>query len=490
MKKALLGAIFTLLFSQNPTYASDARVDATGGLSLVVTDEVDDVNPFNLGDPAGLALLAPQTRFDAGGEWVKEYFPPSGDQFHVYGAMNDLTSDNVKYHGLIAFLNNNWAIQADGDTLHTEGEQNPSNNVDTNDRYRGTFKTAYDFGIFTLGGQIQPSQSNVKFKDHFLTTVTSDEILSATGTMNSLSGTGAILINLLGTDNTKQDHLRVGGIVSTQLTPSQEVDSLPVSNTLSTNTFTLTQTTTDQNVLTWGPEIYFDSPGFQAALVGRLANFDVSFEQDSTNSGAIANISKFKAESGTISAGIAVFKITSPIASGLNLKTGGAFTLEIDNSNSYQTSGAANGGASITGWNGQFGVGFENPQDYTLGIQVSAAGINGNEGNSASVTTTNNYFDYKISVGGERWISKHWAVRLGFTYEDANNKGTAEQPGFFFPIDPGLEVQTNTLSGGLGYADARLKLDLNLFIGQPQVANDPSGYGNQYGAQGAASLLF
>jgi hypothetical protein len=490
VKKALLWAISTLLFSTNLGYASDARVDSMGGLTLVATDEADDINPFTLGNPAGLALLAPQTRFDMGGEWMKEDFPSSGDQYHLYGTMNDITSDNVKYHGLIAFLNNNWAVQADGDTLHTEGEQNPASNVDTNDRYRGTFRTAYDFGIFTLGGQIQPSQSNISFNEHLFASSSTFEILPGAGTVTNFSGTAGLLINLIGSEEKDKNHLRIGGVVSTPLSAIQETDNLPVSNTFSGTTFSLTQKTTEQDLLTWGPEIYFDSPGFQVALLGRFANFDVNFEQDSTNTVSITNIPSFKAESGTVSAGTAVFKMTNSIATGLNLNTGGFFTIEADNSNSFQSSGTANGGTSITAWNGQFGIGFENPQDYTLGVQVSLAGISGNEGDSGGVTTTNNYIDYKISVGGERWLSKNWALRVGFAYEDANNKGTAEQPGFFFPIDPGSEMETNTLTSGLGYADAHFKLDLNFFIGQPQAANNSSDYRNQYGAQGAAALLF
>ncbi|HET9870219.1 MAG TPA: hypothetical protein VFR02_06980, partial [bacterium] len=83
MKKAPLLAIFILFLGQSISLASDTRVDSMGGLSLVATDEVDDINPFILGNPAGLALLPAQSRLDVAGEWIKEYFPPSGDQFHL-----------------------------------------------------------------------------------------------------------------------------------------------------------------------------------------------------------------------------------------------------------------------------------------------------------------------------------------------------------------------------------------------------------------------
>ena len=491
MKKALLWAISILLLSQNPSHASDARVDSMGGLTLVATDEADDVNPFTLGNPAGLALLAPQSRFDVGAQWVKEYFPPSQDEFHVYGLMNDLDSDNVKYHGLIAFLSKDWAIQADGDTRHTEGEDNLSSNQATNDRTRGTFKTAYNFGPFTLGGQIQPSQSNIVFKDYLLTAAPNSEVLGGTGTANTLVSTGGLLLNLLGSNNPKQDHLRIGGVVSIPLSPSQEIDNLPVSNTLTTNTLTLTEKTTEQNALTWGPEIYFDSPGsFELGLIGRFSTFDIYFEQDSTNTGSIANVPNFKDQTGTVAAGIAILKITTPVTDGMNLKTGGFFSVENANTSGFLPSGNANGGVSVTGWSGQLGVGFEHPQDYTIGVQASLSGVTGSEGNSSAVTTTNNFLDYKISVGGEHWLSKTWALRVGVVYEDANNKGTAEQNQLLFPVDPGEEIITTAIVAGLGYDDSKLKFDLNLSTAQPTLVNDPSGYGNIYGAQCAAALIF
>jgi hypothetical protein len=47
-----------------PCSATETRVDSTGGLSLVMTDESDQIDPFIFGNPAGLALLSPQNRLD------------------------------------------------------------------------------------------------------------------------------------------------------------------------------------------------------------------------------------------------------------------------------------------------------------------------------------------------------------------------------------------------------------------------------------------
>ncbi len=488
VKKALLWAISTLLFSTNLGYASDARVDSMGGLTLVATDEADDINPFTLGNPAGLALLAPQTRFDVGGQWYKE--ASSDEQFHIYGTMNELDNDNVKYHGLIAFLNPNWAIQADGDTLHNEGQDdNQTTNVGTNDRIRGLFRSAYNFGPFVLGGSIQPTQSNITFRDYVLTAAPSDEVSGGTGTANTLVGTAGLLLNLVGSSDLKQAHLRIGGDISAQLSPSQEIDNLPVSNTLTSNTFNLTETTTDHNVLTWSPEIYFDSPGtLQAALIGHFSTFNISFEQDST--GAIPSIPKYNAQTGTAAIGIAVFKMTNPISDSMNFKSGLLVTAETADTAGFVPAGTANGGVSINAWTAQAGVGFDHPQDYTVGVQTNLEQITGNESDSGGVTSTNNFFDYKIAVGAERWLSKTWALRLGVVYEDADNKGTVGQDEFLFEVGPNSEIITTTINAGIGYEDPWLKLDLNLSAGQPSVVNDPSIYANQYGAQLAASFKF
>jgi hypothetical protein len=487
MKKALLWAISILLLSQNPSHASDARVDSMGGLTLVATDESDDINPFTLGNPAGLALLAPQSRFDADAQWFKESYPPTSDLFHVYGTMSELNNDNVKYHGLMVFLNNNWAVQVDGDTLHTESQSDYSANIYTDDRYRELFRTAYNFGPFVLGGEVRPEQTSIVFKPYNINLSTN--VTNGTGTETALTGTAGLLANLLGNDP-KQSHLRIGGIVSSQLNPTQEINSLSVIYSGST-TLTLTDTFTDSNVLTWGPEIYFESSkNFQASVFGHFSNFNVSFEEDSSNPGALIGTSPFNAETGTLAIGAAVFKMTIPLTDSINLKGGGLVSAESADTSNFSPSGSANGGVSLNAWTAQAGVGFDDPQDYTLGIQANFEQITGNQGNASSVSMTN-FFDYKICVGGERWLSKDWAMRLGVTYEDANNMGTAQQNQFLFPVYPGQHVTTTTIVAGIGYQDSHLKIDVNLSEAQPNLSDDdPREYGEIYGAQIATSLNF
>ena len=488
MKKALLWAISTLLLSQSLCYASEARVDSMGGLTLIATDESEAINPFTLGNPAGLALLAPQSRFDVDAQWVKEYYPPTGDEFHVYGLMSQLNNDTVKYHGLMVFLNNNWAVQADGDTLHTESQNDYTTHVDTNDRYRELLRTAYNFGPFVLGGQVQPTQTTINFKPYDIDLNT--KVTSGTGTENNLTGTAGLLADFSGNSDPKQSHLRIGGVVSTQLNPAQETDNLSVLNS-GTTSLTLTDTFNESNLLTWGPEIYFESPGtFEASITGRFSNFNVSYERDSSNPGVFLGTPGFNLETGNAAIGVAVFKMTNALTDAINLKTGGLISVEIANTGNFTPSESPNGGVSLNAWTAQAGIGFDHPQDYTLGVQADFEQINGNESDSSGVTATNNFFDYKIHVGGERWLSKAWALRVGVIYEDADNMGNAEQDQFLYPILPGERIETTTIVAGIGYQDSHLKIDANLSEAQPNLSDDASNYGNFYGAQIAASLNF
>src|SRR5581483_2743842 len=119
--------------------ASETRVNSTGGLSLVMTDETASVNPFNFGNPAGLSLLPPQSRFDIAAPWFQETAAsdPSG-QVQAYGTLSqlgsnfssdsllDATNSSFKYQGLILFPTSHWAFQASGDLLHATNQTDPT----------------------------------------------------------------------------------------------------------------------------------------------------------------------------------------------------------------------------------------------------------------------------------------------------------------------------------------------------------------------------
>ncbi len=481
MKKALLWAISILLLSQSPSHASDARVDSMGGLTLVATDEADDINPFTLGNPAGLALLNPQTRFDAAGQWIKEDIANENITYHLYGARNQIDTDNVRYHGLIAFLSPNWAFQADADTLHTENENDPSTHTNPKDLNRELVRTAYNFGPFVLGAEVQPQQATSTFYSYLFEATT--QVLSGTGTTNNLTGTFGLLTNFPSNTDPKQSHFQVGGTLSTQLNPFQEVDVLNAVN--GGTTFVLTNRLTESNLLTWGPEIYFkNSNSFQLGVISRFSSFDINNQQISSDQTAFADVPTFKIESGNVAVVLGILKMSAPLDSSLNLNSGCDFSFQSLNSTTFGTGGNPIGGTTVTGWTAQAGFGFEDPNVYTLGVQGELQETNGHENN-----LTVNFVDYKIKIGGERRLSKNWTFRTGFIYEDANDLGAAPEDLFVFTME-GVDIATTTLVAGLGYEDSFLKTDFNLSWGQPTRTDNAGLYANQFGAQLAISLKF
>ncbi len=476
----MLWAISTLLFSTNLSYASDARVDSMGGLTLIATDEADDINPFTLGNPAGLALLAPQTRFDAAGEWIDLNFPNEGLNFHIYGARNELDTDSVRYHGLMTFLSPNFAIQADADTLHTENEDEPSTHTDPKNLTRELIRAAYNFGPFVLGAQVQPEQASSSFAPYQFEVNT--QVLSGTGTTNNLTGTFGLLINFPSNTDPKQSHFQIGGTVSTQLNPFQEADTLNAVN--SGTTFVLTNRFTESNLMTWGPEIYFkNTNAFELGLISRFSSFDINAQEDSSNQTAFADVPTFKAESGNIAVVLGILKMSTPLDPALNLNVGCDFSFQSLNSTTFDSTATPTGGTTETGWTAQAGLGFEDPEVFTLGVQGE---LQETTGNSNGLTV--NFVDYKIKIGGEHSLAKNWAFRMGVIYEDANDLGTAPKDLFLYTID-GLDITNTTMIAGLGYQDSFLKADFNLSWGQPFSA-ETSVYANQLGSQLAISLKF
>lgn len=171
-------------------WASEARVNAAGGLSLVMEDEVDDINPFVLGDPAGLALLPPKDRFDLSGEYF--YETESEDQFqrHYAGTVGDLASDTVNYKGLILFPTDRWGVQLNSDYLYTEGQAASTFNSLGNNRVRGLFRTAYRFGPLALGAELTPSQTTSPLAAQ---PINASEITSGSDTTTSWAVKGGLL---------------------------------------------------------------------------------------------------------------------------------------------------------------------------------------------------------------------------------------------------------------------------------------------------------
>src|SRR5579863_9497558 len=89
-KNCLLLLFIASALAIPPCSATETRVDSTGGLSLVMTDESAHVDPFVFGNPAGLALLSPQNRLDYSYEWFQQTSAYFNTQSFLYGTLGEL----------------------------------------------------------------------------------------------------------------------------------------------------------------------------------------------------------------------------------------------------------------------------------------------------------------------------------------------------------------------------------------------------------------
>src|SRR5579871_195203 len=398
-------------------WASDARVNAAGGLSLVMEDEVVSINPFTVGNPAGLSLLPPKSRLDLSGTYVFENEAEDRFQRTYAGSLQDLQSNGVNYQGLILFPTDRWGVQLNGDYLYTEGPAGSRLNTDGNNRLRGLLRTAYNFGPFALGAEFTPSQTTSPIAAQ---ATGGGQIVSGNDTATALSVNGGLLACFPADPGPKQDRFEIGGVYSNQLTaPQDEVDLNVVPTSLSTPS-PVTATFTDTNAQVFGPEAYFESPGsLQAAVVSRFAQVSTQLQENSPNALLVPNPVNYKFDDVSQMVLSGIFKSSSPLGAGVNLKLGGFLSYSNLNSNFYGSTGATASTATQQNFLAQVGTGVERTGDFTVGFQAALLSVTGaNHDASGTDTGDTGFLDYSFALGGERWLSKPWAFRMGLAYHN------------------------------------------------------------------------
>jgi hypothetical protein len=490
MSKQLFFLVMTTFLQASFGFATETRVDSTGGLTLVLTDESTEINPFLFGNPAGLALLLPQTRFDLVGQWFKETSNSTNITSNVYATLNRLGDDTPHYHGLMAFLSPQWAVQLDGDFAQSENSPDILITDQTRTRTRELLRTAYNFGPFVLGVQAQPIQLNLTVKPQSLSG--GAQLLSGQGTGSAFVGTAGLLACFPGETNPKGTSLKIGGTASTELTPGQEIQNLAFQLSGGFNVG-VTETYTSSNVLTWGPEIYFeDSENFQSFLFGRFSNGSLSFQQDSSNTALVTNEPSFKAQDTNSAVGIAAFKMKSPLSHSDAIKSGFLFAFSSTNQNNYDSAGTTATTSNTQGWTTLAGIGLEGKKDYTVGLQFQLQGSNSANTLTTPPNPTINFFSYKVALGGERWLSPQWAFRMGLAYQNDYNSGIQAYQQPLYSVASGNRIITTTITAGAGFREKSFLADLMFLTGQPSLDNSssPNDFGLLLSVQLAASILF
>lgn len=487
----------------SPLLASDTRVESVGGLSLVMTDETVDLNPFIVGNPAGLALLPAQNRLDVAGPWFQE--TPAGNaafQVQAYGTLSQLgsnfssstllsaTNSNFKYQGLILFPTHQWAFQASGDWLHAARQIDTAAGFDNSlDRYRGMGRTAYDFGPFSLGTEVDWNQTN-KDLPPFISGNPDGQ-----GLETILTSTSGLIVNFPLDNAPRPSCLRLGGVFTAQLSPAQEKDQYLVNNGGSlVNADSIYKS---PNFSDWGPDLYLNlSDVFQVAVIGRFGDSDLTVEQDSPNSLIYPDNPTYKAGSSNHSSVFGIFKTRLPLSGKvkqtLSFNTGGYLLVNNTQSTNYDTTGITLQTSALNDLRAGVGFGLESSKDFTVGLQASLDSQSGGTTPISGPFQPNGLFSYSVSAGGERWLNPHWAFRMGMVFEDDYNGGSSAVLKPFYVVGPGLRVVSTTLTAGLGYSDPNWKSDFMLWTGQPSLYDspNPSDFATQVGVELALSLLF
>jgi hypothetical protein len=482
--------------------ASEARVNAAGGLSLVMDDETVLINPFTFGNPAGLSLLPPQSRFDVAGPWFQE--TPAANaafQSQAYGTLSqigsnfstssllDNTNSAFQYQGLILFPISQWAFQASGDLLHATNQLDPVFTLEKSaDRTRGLARTAYNFGPFSLGTEIQLNQTNKDFPSP------TNGGPDGQGNNNLMTSTSGLLLNFQ-LDNSKTPaYLRLGGNFQTQIPPAQEKDHFSL--TVSGNPLDLDYIFQSQSYISFGPELYLDVPDvFQATVVTRFSQSTVNAEVDSSNQVLFPGTPSFKADNVNNSLVFCVLKGKLPLAGTLRqrltMNPGAYVLLGSSQSTSYDPAGNTTQTGNLTDIKTGVGIGVENPKDFTVGLQASLESQSGSS-NPTGSTNPISYFSYVVSAGGEKWMNPHWAFRTGLTFEDDYDGGSTFIQKPFYALGPTNRVILTTLSAGLGFEDSGLRSDLMVSTGQPSLfdSSNPDDFATQVGLELSASILF
>jgi hypothetical protein len=447
--------------------ASETRVDAFGGLTTVVTDETTDLNLFLDGNPAALVLLPAQSRLDLSSQWATST-TPSGAQLLQEQALSTfarLPNKEIGYQGYLGFLTPQWALQATGDL------DNLSNQPAFSDLDRTTqsdslllFRTAVNWGPLALGLETRDSQTDQTFSPGFFNNTVG--ILSGALAQNQWQLKTGLVAHFIEGDSALSARWQVGGFFETNLAPDTQSENLSVYYP-SQSPFAL-QRLFNLSQNTGAAEVYYENPqSLQLRFSAASSSVQTRFSQTVPFSSAdFQTLSAYPlSNQGAVSLdGAAKIRIH---LSDVDLRIGVDLAAAFLNEKLFQPDGTlleSNRQERIqTAW----GIGLDAPEDYTVGIQFqSQNGLGGSLNAQALGATGQGDPDsdaYQIALGGEKWISPEWALRIGILNGiDVERFGNRSQ------------TLSSSVVGGVGMREDGFLLDAKLLLGEIFPLNDAS----------------
>jgi hypothetical protein len=484
--------LYCLASLASPVLASDVRVDSTGGLDLVLWDETTDINPYNLGNPAGLALLPAGSRFEANaplyeitnmsGSYNHRLFgisssasPPFSNFSTSFSPVNETSGS--QYQGLLYATPDKWAFQATGGFFDSRNSNDHAQDNYESQERSGLVRASRDFGPLTLGTEFLLTADD-------LNEPTSNNLIrnSSSGVLNT-----GLMANLQLGDKAHPSWLRLGGSFALNLFPLQ---STLTQGIIPVGTSVLNEKTSGS---VYEPCLFLDFPGtFQGGIMVNIhhqtetANFTIGpnyypdYMSDIDNGVNFAVI--YKSKMGTSDPG-------NPHP--LSFNHGGLFEIFSSSGTDFGPTGGTQEIFQDTSYTFQMGMGLEWEKDLTLGFQLCWEGSTDSTGHPPfPVYPLQNSPSFTISGGGEKWLSPYWALRMGLLYEDNENHGLVINDGLF-PIYPGQSVTGIRFTTGAGYEDKGLRIDGMVWYEVPSVANAGPDYSYAFfGIQLDGALLF
>lgn len=483
MGRIALPGLVVLLMGPTICAASELRVASMGGIFFAAGDETTQLHPFLLGNPAGLALLPRQNRFDTA--FGFDYFDVNGIAGGAprtavrrgFGtAASPLADDLPDYQGLVLRPSDTLGFQLSGSFKREEdgsvtfpfpGARGSFDSVE------GFFRAAAKGGPVLVGAEARPrSVSGDLTPRDFLT--------SGTVEGRDLLLTGSLLFAF--PTNLPEDAVRVlvGGTATLQSSPGTTevrgiIDASP------TPLFEAVQTFTTESFLNWGPEIYLWTPGgLEALAFGRLARMEVDLEED--GGGMIPDTPKHRAGEFSSKIGILALRKTARPSEAGTVRLGAAAVLLDQAQDELDPSGAAVFRDDSTRLEVLLGGGFERRDDFSAGGQFAYRKDSGEvQDEGAGTVTLRDAEVLTYKAGGEKRLTPLWDFRMGIHLERVVNKGDHDLETDWARYPSGSGFLTTVVTVGAGLHKKGFRLDLMGYAGQEAMTD---GAGNFFGTLG------
>ena len=422
-----------LALTSSAGWASETRVDSAGGLTTILDDETDTLDLFLDGNPAGLVLLNTRERLDLSAEWSysDQEGPWGSNKQQVFTTIPRYTDAPIKYEGLMFFPDPHWAVQVLGDVFTNQGVSiaNYSNNTETSSQYRGLVRAAYALPFAALGVEILDVESDKAFDPGLYNPYVG--LASGAGGQNQTLVKAGFITTFPDRTSPQDPRWEAGAYFQTQLGSSLLNQNLSLFY-LNSPAFTANQVTTWDDYYVWGAELLYELPSvLKIRFSAALTDSDNDFEQTVPyTSPYFSSLNKFHSYQYQAMNTTAAFRLTLPFSETENLKLGGALSGFFYNQDFLRTAGTVYDNKDRQQIVTSFGIGLENPKDYTMGLQwKSQSYTSGNDSinNPGTVSTVSaaDYAYYQLAFGGERWVSSTWAFRLGLVEEVDDHTATS-----------------------------------------------------------------